>query len=392
MSHENHQLGPQENSPDVQQLKEAFGLFSRASGELIHAYSDLQKQLATLSAQLEMANLALASQSAQRASLAERLALLLDALPAGVVELAADGTVLRQNPAAQDMAGADWTGLDWAQVSAAMTPADVGDAWLLPSGAAPREVIVEQRPLPDGSTIVLLHDISRQQALARQLADQERLVAMGQMAASLAHQLRTPLATAMLYTANLAREPLGREDRERFAGKALDRLRQLEGLIRDTLGYVRGEAFELHDVAVADVLDEVEHAVLAGARARAVTFACRQDTGVTRVRADARALVSALVSLIENAFAYSSPGSEVSLAVRRGEAGVEFAVSDQGPGVPAEIASRIFEPFFTTRSEGTGLGLAIAARVAQQQGGQLRLDARHAPGACFVLSLPLADD
>ncbi|MEE9929419.1 HAMP domain-containing sensor histidine kinase [Microvirgula aerodenitrificans] len=376
----------------MQQLKEAFGLFSRASGELIHAYSDLQKQLATLSAQLEMANLALASQSAQRASLAERLALLLDALPAGVVELAADGTVLRQNPAAQDMAGADWTGLDWAQVSAAMTPADVGDAWLLPSGAAPREVIVEQRPLPDGSTIVLLHDISRQQALARQLADQERLVAMGQMAASLAHQLRTPLATAMLYTANLAREPLGREDRERFAGKALDRLRQLEGLIRDTLGYVRGEAFELHDIAVADVLDEVEHAVLAGARARAVTFACRQDTRVTRVRADARALVSALVSLIENAFAYSSPGSEVTLAVRLGEAGVEFAVSDQGPGVPAEIASRIFEPFFTTRSEGTGLGLAIAARVAQQQGGQLRLDVRHAPGACFVLSLPLADD
>ncbi|MGE8356458.1 MAG: PAS domain-containing protein, partial [Microvirgula sp.] len=134
----------------MQQLKEAFGLFSRASGELIHAYSDLQKQLATLSAQLEMANLALASQSAQRASLAERLALLLDALPAGVVELAADGTVLRQNPAAQDMAGADWTGLDWARVSAAMTPADVGDAWLLPSGTAAREVIVEQRPLPDG--------------------------------------------------------------------------------------------------------------------------------------------------------------------------------------------------------------------------------------------------
>lgn len=392
MSHENHQPGPQENSPDVQQLKEAFGLFSRASGELIHAYSDLQKQLATLSAQLEMANLALASQSAQRASLAERLALLLDALPAGVVELAVDGTVLRQNPAAQDMAGADWTGLDWARVSAAMTPADVGDAWLLPSGAAPREVIVEQRPLPDGSTIVLLHDISRQQALARQLADQERLVAMGQMAASLAHQLRTPLATAMLYTANLAREPLSREDRERFAGKALDRLRQLEGLIRDTLGYVRGEAYELHDVAVADVLEEVEHAVLASARARAVTFACRQDTGVTRVRADARALASALVSLIENAFAYSTPDSEVTLAVRRGEAGVEFAVCDQGPGVPAEIASRIFEPFFTTRSDGTGLGLAIATRVAQQQGGQLRLDARHAPGACFVLSLPQADD
>ncbi len=392
MSHENHQPGPQENSPDVQQLKEAFGLFSRASGELIHAYSDLQKQLATLSAQLEMANLALASQSAQRASLAERLALLLDALPAGVVELAVDGTVLRQNPAAQDMAGADWTGLDWARVSAAMTPADVGDAWLLPSGAAPREVIVEQRPLPDGSTIVLLHDISRQQALARQLADQERLVAMGQMAASLAHQLRTPLATAMLYTANLAREPLSREDRERFAGKALDRLRQLEGLIRDTLGYVRGEAYELHDVAVVDVLEEVEHAVLASARARAVTFACRQDAGVTRVRADARALASALVSLIENAFAYSTPDSEVTLAVRRGEAGVEFAVCDQGPGVPAEIASRIFEPFFTTRSDGTGLGLAIATRVAQQQGGQLRLDARHAPGACFVLSLPQADD
>lgn len=392
MSHENHQPGLQENSPDVQQLKEAFGLFSRASGELIHAYSDLQKQLATLSAQLEMANLALASQSAQRASLAERLALLLDALPAGVVELAADGTVLRQNPAAQDMAGADWTGLDWARVSAAMTPADVGDAWLLPSGTAAREVIVEQRPLPDGSTIVLLHDISRQQALARQLADQERLVAMGQMAASLAHQLRTPLATAMLYTANLAREPLGQEDRERFAGKALDRLRQLEGLIRDTLGYVRGEAFELHDVAVADVLDEVEHAVLASARARAVTFSCRQDGGVSLVRADARALASALVSLIENALAYSPPDSEVTLAVRRGGTDIEFAVSDQGPGVPEEIASRIFEPFFTTRSDGTGLGLAIAARVAQQQGGRLRLDARAAPGACFVLSLPLADD
>lgn len=381
---------PQENTHAADRLETAFSLFNQASVELIDSYAKLQKDVASLSAQLELANLALVRQTSERVGLAERLALLLDALPAGVVECASDGRILSLNPAASEMLGNGWPGRLWDELMTTLSPADVAHGWWLtdPLGVV-RQIQVETRELPMGGRIVLLHDNTRTQLLLRQLAAQERLAAMGQMMAGLAHQLRTPLSAAMLYAANLSEPGLPASARQRFAERTLERLRQLEGQIQDTLSYVRGDIMPPGRVPLSRLLDSVHHAVAGLAAARQVGFDIELQAAPDLIMADEQTLASALICLVENAMAFSPAGSVVTLAVDLTEAGLSLCVIDCGAGVPPEMAERIFEPFVTTRTDGTGLGLALARQIVTQHGGTLHLDAGYADGAKFVITLPL---
>ena len=212
---------------------------------------------------------------------------------------------------------------------------------------------------------------------------------MGQMMAGLAHQLRTPLSAAMLYAANLSEPDLPATARQRFAERTLERLRQLEGQIQDTLSYVRGDIMPPGRVPLSRLLDGVHHAVAGLAAARQVGFDIELQAAPDLIMADEQTLASALICLVENAMAFSPAGSVVTLAVDLTEAGLSLCVIDCGPGVPPEMAERIFEPFVTTRTDGTGLGLALARQIVTQHGGTLHLDAGYADGAKFVITLPL---
>lgn len=219
----------------------------------------------------------------------------------------------------------------------------------------------------------------------------KRLAAMGEMAAQLAHQLRTPLAAALLYAGNLENPDLPESSRVAIAAKTVARLKHLERLIQDTLLFARGEVLGRETFPVGELLGDLQHTFEPLARERGIDFHIAPADGDAHLTGNRKALAAALTSLVENAFQAVDAGGQVTLAALSGGDRMVLAVRDNGRGMTPDVVQRLFEPFFTTRSEGTGLGLAIARGVARAHGGGI--DVRSAPGAGteFMMTLPVVE-
>lgn len=369
---------------DAAQLAEAFALFSRASEELSTAYNALQAQVGQLT---------------------ERLSVLMGALPAGVLVVDRGGRVVQANRAAEGLFGAGLSGQAWTALAAQMQASGTPGEYTLParSGAAPdadlRRVALSESELESGDErILLVHDITDTHRMRLTAERNERLAAMGEMVAGLAHQLRTPLAAALLYTGNLRHPELDPMQRTMVADRALERLRYLERLIRDMLLFARGDSAGRQRFAVCELVAELAHTLEPLARARQVVFATDCGCADAEIVGDRKALGGALTNLLENGIQACETGGRLACEVVLCDASdsgiggpaVRFAVRDSGRGIAPELQERLFEPFFTTRAEGTGLGLAIARGVARAHGGDITLRSAPGQGAEFILTVPLA--
>ncbi|AUN95532.1 PAS domain-containing sensor histidine kinase [Pseudazoarcus pumilus] len=354
---------------DAAQLAEAFTLFARASEELSGAYNALQ---------------------AQAAQLTERMNVLMGALPAGVVVLDSERRIVQCNRAARGLLGAGCEGEAWRSVQARFVATSTPGEVSLGEGAEARRLALSEAAVESGEEhIVLIHDVTDAHRMRLAAERNERLAAMGEMVAGLAHQLRTPLSAALLYTAGLAKPELPPADRERVAERAIERLRHLERLIGDMLRFARGDQLGRQSFGVCELLRELAHTLEPVARARRVRFVSRCDCDDYEVFGDRKALGGALTNLMENAIQISHEGGEVRVDVSLEGDELVCVVADDGPGIARAEQARVFEPFFTTRTDGTGLGLAIARDVARAHGGDVALASQPGRGATFTLTLPV---
>lgn len=369
------------------ELQRAFAMFNQVSAELTQAYEALQLRAASLTDELAVANGELRRQYQEKEALSERLSSLLDALPAGVVLLDAAALVVAVNPAAMAMFGADMVGQHWGDVARAhLEPTLTVGEWLIGDG----RVSIAESALPSaGGKILLIHDVTAAHRMKTELERNQRLAAMGEMAASLAHQLRTPLAAALLYTSNLGQSGVSDEARARFSEKATGQLRRLERLIQDVLLFARGESIGRDVIEAGDLLVEAAQTVEPLMREHGLTFSAIDVCEGARIVGSRKALFGALVNLLENAMQATPAGGKICLSGHRRGDLLAIGVRDSGPGIAQETQSRIFEPFFTTKGQGTGLGLAIALGVARAHGGTIELFSEPGDGAEFVMTLPV---
>ncbi len=380
---------PSELDPRTAELQRAFAVFNQVSAELTQAYDALQARVASLTAELAVANGELRRQYQEKEALSERLSSLLDALPAGVVLLNESAQVIALNPAAVKMFGAGAVGLHWGDVVLAhLEPTLAVSEWVLDQHA--RVSIAESALTTTGGKILLIHDVTLATQMKAELERSQRLAAMGEMAASLAHQLRTPLAAALLYSVNLGKPDMPAETRTKFSEKAIAQLRRLERLIQDVLLFARGEVMGQDPIVLADFLQEIAQTVEPLMRETGVHFSLDASCGALAFLGARKALQGAVINLLENALQATSGGGKICLAANLEGGELLLAVRDSGPGIPLELQSRIFEPFFTTKGQGTGLGLAIAQGVAKAHGGRIVLFSKAGDGAEFVLILPVA--
>jgi len=378
---------------DPKELEQAFSLFNEASAQLTGAYQELQQQVERLTGELAVANVELRRQLLEKEALSQRLSHLLSAMPAGVVVLDQLGAIVELNPAARELLGESLIGRTWVEVAArVLVQTVVPHEWdLAPVGAAvPRRVSMSSSPLDAaGGQVLLIHDMTEAYAMQRELQRHQRLSAMGEMAAGLAHQLRTPLATALLYASHLKKIDLPENERVRFADKVLARLRHLEHLIQDMLSFVKGEGGGQDVVRMSSVLVDLQQVMEPQMMERGLNFRIEDDCQGAAVLGSRKALTGALLNLLENAMQACPEGGQVSLRSEIADDGqVSIAVVDNGKGIDAATQERLFEPFYTTRTDGTGLGLAIVRGVAEAHRGSVQVKSSPGCGSEFILRLP----
>ena len=364
-------------------LEAAFRVFNSLSVRLEEAYGDLESQVASLDEELRVARQEREIQRAEKEQIAERMAGLMEELPVGVVLVGAAGRVEEANPAARDMLEGLDKGAHWETVirNNLVGSGSTGDMVL----ERRRRLTLTRRELGEGTCVVVLTEVTQLHELQERVVRKERLSEMGEMAARLAHQVRTPVATAMLHASSISRSD--DQKAQRGALKILDRLRELETMVNDMLMFARGDVGALERLNAREILDQVLEAVdprMLHALSATVMGSDERD----RVFVSRELLVGALVNLVSNAV--QSGADHVALSARTSSEGyLELSVADDGPGVPDDIAANIFDPFFTTRAGGTGLGLAVVRTVAETFGGSIQLERNANDGATFRLRLPL---
>jgi signal transduction histidine kinase len=229
------------------------------------------------------------------------------------------------------------------------------------------------------------------------MQERERLAALGQMAAGLAHEVKNPLG-AIKGAAQLLNDPsddkkLDAAARE-FVGIILEEVDRLDRVVGSVLDYARPAAGAPGPIDVNGVIRRTA-VVLGPARGDSIEFKLELAAELPKVRADAEQLRQVLMNLIQNAIQAMAGRGEVKIrsferSAQRGGSFVAIAISDQGPGIAPAIRKSLFVPFFTTKGKGTGLGLAISGRVVQEMGGRIDVQSDPGMGATFTVLLPAA--
>ena len=366
----------------TQPSKPSAALSAALGGQWADTYRLLEQQLAQLTSELERVR-------DERERQAQRLSGVLDALPAAVVVIDGSGRVGEHNHAATELFGEALQGALWREVIARSFVPQVDAHDLLMTNG--RIVSLSIAPLgSEPGQILLFNDITETRRLQEHLHRQQRLLDMGQMAANLAHQIRTPLASALLYASQLCRPALTPDKRQRFADNTVNSLKRLERLINNMLLFTRGGVGGEEVLDPAELLQELLVALRPQFSISGVELSLQLETGGERVRANRSVLLSALENLATNAMQALVNRGEVVLFCRPAAAGsVDLGVHDDGPGVAPEMQATLFEPFSTDRARGTGLGLSIVRLVAQAHHGEAWFESQ--PGdTTFAIRLQAA--
>ena len=221
----------------------------------------------------------------------------------------------------------------------------------------------------------------------RALAENERAAALGQFATALVHDLRSPLSTIRLRL-QLAASGLQGELHAHTL-EAVAQVDRIDALMSEMLGFASLERATFATTDPSGLLSSLQQRFAPIAAESGVELAFALPPSAPPFVADRSALERALDNLLSNAIAFSPRGGTVWVAADVQPTMVQFCVSDDGPGIPAEDRARVFEPFFTRRPGGTGLGLAVVQRVAQLHDGSVSLQSKAGGGTRAQLQFPL---
>ncbi|MGB3727495.1 MAG: ATP-binding protein [Glaciecola sp.] len=330
----------------------------------------------------------------------QRFSHLLSIMPAGVLVIDKTGVVSLANKQATALLGEPLVGIAWRDIiSRAFTPkADDGHEVSMRNG---KRVKIDISPLTqEKGQLIVVTDLTETRQLQSRMGHMQRLSSLGKMVASLAHQVRTPLSSALLYAENLKSMPLQNETASRFSEKLTLRLKELESQVNDMLLFAKSSDKQI--VAQLTVDSIVQHAIGqidAQLEQAGVQFKLYNPHPDTVILGNLTALSGALSNLIANAMQALVQSQQHTPCIRltietlthNDQAHCVFTVQDNGAGIAEQHLKRIFEPFYTSKSQGTGLGLAVVNTVAKSHKGFAKCGNNAEQGAYFSLYLPVSN-
>lgn len=243
-----------------------------------------------------------------------------------------------------------------------------------------------------GATL-LFKDLTRVEQLEERERLRDRLAALGEMAAAIAHEVKNPLAGIEVMAGLLKRRVTDSADAQSLLNEIIHEAKMANAIVMEVLEFVRPIRLHVEPVAVARVVDEaitMAESLVPRGRVRVSTEIPPQ---LVAIDADAQQLRQLVTNLVTNAFEALAGDGRLTLTARHvaGEAGgqVQLDVIDDGPGVPENVRDRIFGPFFTTKPKGSGLGLSIVRKIVDAHDGRIDVTPGPHGGTCFRVTLPV---
>lgn len=331
--------------------------------------------------------------------------LTVDAITQAICIIDSQGVVRRANQAfasliqqpVTSLAGRPWLGLlppEWTEVVARALAQPGSPSQELRAGE--RILLVSAVPMAGtdiGAAVLMFEDQTDKRRLQEQLIQSEKMSAIGQLIAGVAHDLNNPLASVVGFSDFLweageippaLAEPLQviRQEAERAAT-----------IVKNLLSFARRQQEQRELQSIGRMLESTLALLRNELMAKKVEATLEVEPDVPPVEVNGNQIKQVFVNLINNAaqaMAGSGRGGRIWVTARRWLDGVAVSVADDGPGIPDEIAARVFEPFFTTKAEGegTGLGLSICQGILTEHGGRISLEPTPGGGATFTVELP----
>jgi two-component system, sporulation sensor kinase E len=372
------------------------------------------QQLREVSMKLEEAYGKLEERAVQLINIQEYTQSILRSITAGVITVGPEGSVATANPAAERMLGMaeeemvprtiasllsddGGLGVDVRKVLSGRLPRCVRELTLTSRAGKVIHVQASTSRMRDMDgrilgAVVTIEDVSEIKALTQQLIRADRLAAMGELTAGVAHEVRNPLGIIRA-SMQLVEDPRSDPERVREAGSIIKHeIDRLDKVIKALLDFGRPSSPTLLRVNIEDVLDEVVLFTRRFASRSSVSIEEHFAGDVPDVLADPNQLKQVFVNLITNAVQAMEPGGG-SITVSTGASdGFVFArLADDGPGIPTEQLAKVFDPFFSTRDEGTGLGLTIVHRIVDEHDGHIEAESAPGQGTSFSVFIPAAE-
>jgi signal transduction histidine kinase len=245
---------------------------------------------------------------------------------------------------------------------------------------------------------LLYHDQNRHLAgiieIERRLEKAERLSALGQLAAGVAHEIRNPLNAVSMATQRLKRDfiPVDSskaEDFQNLSGVIRDEIKRLDGIIEEFLSFSKSRRLELRNFSITEILQKIVSLIREEASARGITIETKWRQTPAIIPVDINKLQQAFLNLIKNAMESMSTEGKISITVdKEGKNYIVVSISDTGCGMTTEEIERIFNPEYTTKEKGLGLGIPLASEIIRGHGGDIRVISRKDEGTTFEVVLP----
>ena len=247
-------------------------------------------------------------------------------------------------------------------------------------------------------------DLTRVEQLEERERLRDRLAALGEMAAAIAHELKNPLAGIEVMAGLLRRQVPDSPDLQGLLGDIINETKLANAIVLEMLEFVRPIRLEMEHTSIAQVLHDAVTMAESKVSRRDVAVTMSVEAHLPLIQGDHNQLSRLFTNLLANAFEALNGQGTISITAAAGQPEEDHSggpephpvptivieVADNGPGVPPEIMDRIFNPFFTTKPQGSGLGLAIVRKVVDAHDGRIDVTSSPEHGTCFRVTLPMS--
>jgi two-component system sensor histidine kinase FlrB len=388
------------NNAAVEDLQKAFVQFNRLSESLDASVVQLNRTATSIQGLMQQStdgvvtdndhvdDVNLSNVNDESNQQVVHLRSLIDAIPGGVVVLDPHGIIVELNVAATQLLGESVQQQPWRLIVQQVFLPELDQGELKTEDG--RQFSISTKPLGYApGQILLLSDVTQTRQLQRTAQQNRHLMTMGKMMASLAHQIRTPLASAMLYLSQIVDANLDQKTHLRFSEKALARIKHIEKIINDMLVFAHGGQFNMSQFSTGALLAELQEQLVPMLEQKDASLLILNNHQSLKLQGNKDALLGALGNLCMNALDASEIKPTISIKISLSSKGqLLILVDDRGCGMDAQMRHHLFDPFFTTKIDGTGLGLAVVKSVIESHEGSISVASRPGVGTRFRILLP----